>query len=97
MGCFCDCHFDQGVYNDPNAHSNHVVKISSLHPVFSTENGDPALIHYYDDNNNESSMLVSNLYHEEKVVPSEKCDSILAKLIYSQAQFKAAEDNASHG
>lgn len=94
MGCFCDCHFDRGVYTDPHKTTNKIVQISSLHPVFQVEGGEPAVIQFLDENNEQQTAPISSLYFHEKVVPSEMCDSILAKIIYSQAQFKAAEDNA---
>ena len=71
-----------------------MIQVSSLHPVFKTDSGESPLLAYLDDKNCERTVMISSMYHQENVVPSEKCDSILAKLIYSQAQFKAAEENA---
>lgn len=40
------------------------------------------------------SIRTDMLYLQERILPQDKCDSILTKIIYSQAQFKAAEENA---
>ena len=54
----------------------------------------PALISYVDDHEQQCKIPVNQLYLQERILPRDKCDSILTKIIYSQAQFKAAEDNA---
>jgi hypothetical protein len=53
-------------------------------------------IQYTDERGNILSIDVESLYVPEKIAAYEKCDSILTKIIYSQAQFKAAEENAMH-
>jgi len=97
MGCFCDCHF---VHNDEASSAQlrgqePFLHLQRLHPVFPDMPGEqPASIVYQDDQGMNRTLNVHNLYQQERILPQEKCDSILTKIIYSQAQFKAAEDNA---
>jgi hypothetical protein len=54
------------------------------HPVFTPSLGDQVpRIHFLDEIGQPQSMLVENLYVQERIAPDEKCDSILAKIIYS--------------
>lgn len=104
MGCFCDCHFasdpeDLANLADPASSQTpgkqHIVHLPALHPVYQDSVGaEPAMIVYQDEQAISRTLLVSSLYQQERVLPRDKCDSILTKIIYSQAQFKAAEENA---
>jgi hypothetical protein len=63
-----------------------------FHPVFNPAQGEqvPDII-YQDDQGHQCAARVEDLYENERIPASDKCDSILTKIIYSQAQFKAAE------
>ena len=65
-------------------------------PVYNKTPGEaPSYIYYQDEQPIGMQRIdIESLYLQEKISPSEKCDSILCKIIYSQAQFKAAEENA---
>ena len=56
-----------------------------------TEQEQKLAISYFDEMNQSQFMEVKHLFVAERVSHNEKCDSILAKIIYSKAQFKAAE------
>jgi len=108
LGCFCDCHFshhkqpaDQALSGPDNSSGS--MSLRSLpfvqgqrsHPVYSPAPGEqvPPIL-YQDEQGQLRSIEIDSLYLQERIAAQEKCDSILTKIIYSQAQFKAAEENA---
>jgi hypothetical protein len=66
------------------------------YPVFPSAPGDqvPPICYQDEQPIGMQKIEIECLYLQEKISPLEKCDSILTKIIYSQAQFKAAEENA---
>lgn len=109
LGCFCDCHFSRHKKQNEQApggqdnnsgsmslRSQPFVQGGRSHPVYMPAPGEQVPPIYYQDEQpiGMSSIDVDSLYLQERIAPQEKCDSILTKIIYSQAQFKAAEENA---
>jgi len=54
------------------------------HPRFLSSEK-PMKIQYMNESNQVQDMDIEMLFKEERAVAHEKCDSILAKIIYSQA------------
>lgn len=108
LGCFCDCHFSRhsklgeqalgGQDNNSGSMSLRslpFVQGQRSHPVYMPGPGEqvPPIV-YQDEQTQPRSIEIESLYLQERIAPQDKCDSILTKIIYSQAQFKAAEENA---
>ena len=101
LGCFCNCHFfknqtspaccqpaNPSSDDPPSPTQKSTMSLRSL-PFMGNQNMTNPMaqgqIMYIDENNQTQHMNVESLFVQERIGSQEVCDSILTKIIYSQA------------
>ena len=96
LSCFCDTHNHQKLTDtlpQPGLDGKVLLNMQRAHPIFP---GSPdQMIEFFDQNQQQKCHVpVANLWLPERILCQEKCDSVLAKLIYGAAFEKVGETNA---